>query len=155
MDTTLQSTSVIWWSNHCNSLTRWDEVAAALKARFKEEEEPRSKDRYQGESNPKSHLEKCEAQWRTDGYPEELWVHRFIHSLAINPHAWYLTEEKRRGTNKWQEVAENSHSVSCLKERKSQLHRRCGPSGRYCSSQTTNRWTGSQFNTRVSNKRWC
>ena len=99
MDTTLQSTSARWWSNYCNSLTRWDEVAAVIKARFQMEKEPKGKDRYQGDASPRTHLKECEVKWRADGYLEELWIHRFIHSLDIIPKAWYLTEEKRRGTH--------------------------------------------------------
>jgi len=85
IDMALQSTSARWWSNHCNSLLQWDRFATALKAIFKEVEGPQVKDIYQGESDPKNHLKGCEYQWRTERYPKELWVHKFIHSLDLIP----------------------------------------------------------------------
>ena len=33
-------------------------------------------------------------------------MHNFIHSLDTIPQAWYLIEEKKRGTGTWQVVAE-------------------------------------------------
>ena len=59
MDVALQSTSARWWKNHYNSLSQWSCVAAALRARFKEDEGPRSKRRYQGNSDLKDHLKLC------------------------------------------------------------------------------------------------
>ena len=81
-------------------------MADALRARFKEDEGPHSMLKYHETSDPRHHLRACEEQWRSTRYPKELWVHRFIHSLDVIPKAWYLTEEKRRGTHNWQEVAE-------------------------------------------------
>ena len=105
MDVGLQSTSIRWWSNHCNSLSRWDKVAATLKARFKEEEEPHFTKKHQGDSDPIKHLKKCEDQWKNARYLEELWVHKFINSLDLIPQAWYLIEERKIGTSTWQAVA--------------------------------------------------
>ena len=34
-------------------------------------------------------------------------MHNFIHSLDTIPQAWYLTEEKKRGTSTWKAVAKN------------------------------------------------
>ena len=62
MDMDLQSTSARWWSNHRNSLSQWDKFVAALKARFKEEEEPNFTQKYQGDSDPRKHLKECEDQ---------------------------------------------------------------------------------------------
>ena len=76
-----------------------------MRARFKEDEGPQSRQRYLGTSNPQDHLQTCEEQWRSIGYQEEMWVHRFVHSLDTIPHAWYLEEERKRGTSSWMEVA--------------------------------------------------
>lgn len=85
MDVALQSTYARWWSNHCNSLSRWDKVAIALKSRFKREEEPHFTQKFQGDSDPRKHLKECEDQWNIAGYPQELWFHKFIHSLDVIP----------------------------------------------------------------------
>ena len=105
LDVALQSTAARWWKNHRNTLSQWSSVADALRARSKEDEGPRSKQRYSGTSNPQDHLRTCEEQWRSIGYPKELWAHRFVHSLDTIPHAWYLEEERKRGTSSWTEVA--------------------------------------------------
>ena len=49
-------------------------------------------------------MKEYEEQWKILGYQKELWVHKFIHSLDVIPQAWYLTEERKRGINTWQEV---------------------------------------------------
>ena len=59
MDVALQSTLARWRKNHRNSLSRWSCVATALRARFKEDKGPRSKRRYQGNSDPEDHLKLC------------------------------------------------------------------------------------------------
>ena len=87
MDVALQSISARWWKNHRNSLSRWSCVAEALRVRFKEDEGPRSKKRYQGNFDLKDHLKACQEKWRSVGYPKELWVHQFVHSLDTIPHA--------------------------------------------------------------------
>ena len=69
IDMALYSTSARWWSKHRNSLSQWDRFATTLKAIFKEVEGTRVKDIYQGESDPKNHLNGCEDQWRTARYP--------------------------------------------------------------------------------------
>ena len=104
LDVALQSTSTRWWKNHCTTLSQWSCVTQALKARFKEDEGPRSGHRYQWTSDPRAHLKSCEEQWRGLGYPQELWVHQFIHSLDTIPQAWYLEEERKMGTGSWREV---------------------------------------------------
>ena len=106
LDVALQSTSERWWKNHRNTLLRWECVADALRARFKEDEGPSSMLKYHGTSDPRHHFWACEEQWRSTRYPEELWVHRFIHSLGTIPQAWYLEEERKRETRSWQVVAD-------------------------------------------------
>ena len=106
LDITLQSTSDRWWKNHRTTLSYWSCTTQDLKARFKEDEGPRSGHRYKAPSDPRDHLKSCEEQWQGLGYPQELWVHRFIHSLDTNPQAWYLEEERKRGTCSWQEVTD-------------------------------------------------
>ena len=60
LDVALQSTSVRWWKNHRNTLLRWERVADALRARFKEDEGPYSTLKYHGTSDPRHHLRACE-----------------------------------------------------------------------------------------------
>ena len=60
LDVALQSTAARWWKNHRNTLSRWSRVVDALRARFKEDEGPRSRQRYSGTSNPQDHLRTCE-----------------------------------------------------------------------------------------------
>ena len=98
MDVAMQSTSARWWVNHRNSLSKWEDFAIALRARFKEDAGPQFIEKYQGDFDPTNHLENCEYNWKKPGYPKSLWMHNFIHSLDTILEAWYLTEEKKRGT---------------------------------------------------------
>ena len=55
LDVALQSTSAQWWKNHRDTLFRWDCVADALRACFKEDDGPRSMLKYRGTSDPRNH----------------------------------------------------------------------------------------------------
>ena len=60
MNVALKSTSGRWWNNHRNTLLRWELVADALRARFKEEEGPCITLKHHGDSDPRQHLRACE-----------------------------------------------------------------------------------------------
>ena len=64
MDVALQSTLARRWSNHRNSLLGWEDVAIALRDRFKEDAGPEFTENYQEDSDPMKHLQNCEYHWK-------------------------------------------------------------------------------------------
>ena len=55
--------------------------------------------RYDGQTNPRIHVESCGKAWQHRDVDE--WVHLFIHTLDTIPKNWYTEIELRRGTETW------------------------------------------------------
>ena len=47
--------------------------------------------KYIGMTNPEEHIEHC--RWNWQEYPQQEWVHRFLHTLEIVPRSWYTSVE--------------------------------------------------------------
>ena len=43
---------------------------------------------FNGQSDPKAHIEKCVKQWKVEEIPSLLWVQVFPHSLRTIPKTW-------------------------------------------------------------------
>ena len=60
--------------------------------------------RYDGETDPRSHMEACVQAWQHRSVNE--WVHLFIHTLDTTPKNWYTETELRRGIESWSLLTE-------------------------------------------------
>jgi hypothetical protein len=61
---------------------------------------------FNGESDPKAHIEKCVIQWQVAKISSHLWVQVFPHSLGPIQKSWYIHEETIRQTNDWKMLAD-------------------------------------------------
>jgi hypothetical protein len=61
---------------------------------------------FNGQSDPKTHIEQCVRQWQVAEIPSRLWVQVFPHSLGLILKSWYIHEETRRQTNNWKMLAD-------------------------------------------------
>jgi hypothetical protein len=104
LDLSLQDTPARWWANHKVLLRNWDDVNQAIKYRFQDKEQLESEMQtdfqvaqlFNGESDPKAHIEHCVTQWQVAEIPSRFWVQVFPHSLGPIPKAWFMHEETRR-----------------------------------------------------------
>jgi len=72
---TLQATPIRWWGSHYNNLREWWEVKTILVVRFGySEDRPPNVTKYQGNIDPKKHLQDSKARWVREGITENLWV---------------------------------------------------------------------------------
>ena len=55
--------------------------------------------RYDGQTDPRIHIESCVKAWKHHNTDE--WVHLFVHTLDTNPRNWYIETKLRRGTKNW------------------------------------------------------
>ena len=60
--------------------------------------------RYDGQINPKAHIESCTQEWKHRSADE--WVHLFIHTMDTTPRNWYTEIELHRGTESWSLLTE-------------------------------------------------
>ena len=61
---------------------------------------------FNGQSDPKAHIEQCVRQLQAVEIPSHLWVQVLPHSLGMIPKALYMHEETRRQTSKWKTLAD-------------------------------------------------
>jgi hypothetical protein len=54
---------------------------------------------FNGQYDPKTHIEQCMRQWQVAEIPSFLWVQLLPHSLGLILKDWYMHEETRRQTN--------------------------------------------------------
>ena len=59
--------------------------------------------RYDGRTNPTSHLLECQALWASR--PKDEWVHAFLHTLDGMPRSWYVVAELCRTITTWEEFS--------------------------------------------------
>jgi hypothetical protein len=62
---------------------------------------------FNGESDPKAHIEQCVTQWQVAEIPSHFWVQVFPHSLGPILKSWFIHEETRRQTNDWKMLADH------------------------------------------------
>jgi hypothetical protein len=115
MDLSLQDTPARWWVNHKSLLKNWDDVKQDIKYRFQYKEQLESEmqkisklhNLFNGDFDPKSHIEQCMTQWQVAKIPSCFWVQVFPHSLGPIPKTWFMHEETRRQTNDWKTLADH------------------------------------------------
>jgi hypothetical protein len=61
---------------------------------------------FNGQSDPKEHIEQCVRQWQVEEIPSHFWVQVFSHSLGQILKSWYIHEETKRHTSGWQTLAD-------------------------------------------------
>jgi hypothetical protein len=64
---------------------------------------------FNGNFDPKTHIEQCIRQWKVAEIPSRLWVQVFSHSLGPIPKSWYIHEETRRQTSNSKTLADQFH----------------------------------------------
>lgn len=103
LDVAFQDTPARWWANHKTLLRDWDDVKQAIKYRFQNKEQlelesqtdPQVAQLFNGEYDPKAHIEQCVTQWQAVEIPSHFWVQVFPHSLGPIPKAWFIHKETR------------------------------------------------------------
>ena len=55
--------------------------------------------KFDGNSSPQEHLEKCYEAWKY--VPRNEWVHRFVHTLEPIAKNWYVEAELHQDTVSW------------------------------------------------------
>jgi hypothetical protein len=114
LDLALQDTPARWWTSHKALIKNWEDVKQAIRYRFQDKEQLESEMQmdfqvaqlFNGQSDPKAHIEQCVRQWQVAEIPSRLWVQVFPHSLGLIPKSWYMHEETRRQTNDWKTLAD-------------------------------------------------
>jgi hypothetical protein len=104
LDIALQDTPGRWWTNHKALVENWDNVKQAFRYRFQDKQQLESEMQtnfqvvqlFNGQYDPKAHIEQCVRQWQVVEIPSRLWVQVFPHSLGPILKAWYMHEETRR-----------------------------------------------------------
>jgi hypothetical protein len=56
---------------------------------------------FDGQSDPKTHIQHCVKQWQVAEVPPHLWVQVFLYFMGPIPKSWYIHEKTRRQTNHW------------------------------------------------------
>jgi hypothetical protein len=90
-------------------------VKQAIKYRFQDKEQLESEMQmdfqvvqlFNGQSDPKAHIEQCVTQWQVAEIPSRFWVQVFPHSLGPILKAWFMHEETRRQTNDWKMLVDH------------------------------------------------
>ena len=98
IDLAVRATPTRWWHAHKENIASWDDLKRLMAIRFSHDKEC-LRQKYKGESDPRSHIKICEQSW--SDIPEDEWVHLFIHTLDQIPRNWYMETELRRGTITW------------------------------------------------------
>jgi hypothetical protein len=114
LDLALEDTPARWWASHKEVIRNWEDVKHAIQCRFQDKEQLKSEMQmdfqvaqlFNGQSDPKTHIEQCVRQWQVVEVPSHLWVQVFPHSLGLIPKSWYIHEETRRQTNSWKTLAD-------------------------------------------------
>jgi hypothetical protein len=114
LDLALEDTPARWWASHKEVIKNWEDVKHAIQCRFQDKEQLKSEMQmdfqvaqlFNGQSDPKTHIEQCVRQWQVAEVPSHLWVQVFPHSLGLIPKSWYIHEETRRQTSSWKTLAD-------------------------------------------------
>jgi hypothetical protein len=107
LELALQDTPSRWWTSHKSWIKNSKDVKQAIQYRFQDKEQLESEMQmdfqvaqlFNGQSDPKAHVEQCIRQWKVVEIPSCLWVQVFPHLLGLIPKAWYMHEETKRQTN--------------------------------------------------------
>ena len=107
LDLALQDTPTRWWTNHKALVENWEDVKQDIRYRFQGKEQVESNmwmdfqfvQLFNGQDDPKAHVEQCVRKWQVVEIPSRLWVQVFPHSLGLIPKAWHMHEETRRRTS--------------------------------------------------------
>src|SRR5277367_1396628 len=98
IDLAVRATPARWLYAHKDNIVSWDDCKRLMTVRFSNNREcPQQK--YTGDSDPKSHIQRCEQNWLD--IPRDEWVHLFIHTLDTVPRNWYTETKLCRGTITW------------------------------------------------------
>jgi len=92
LDLSLQDTTARWWTNNKSLVGNWDNVIYRFQNKEQLESEMQTDFQvaqlFNGQSDPKAHIEKCVKQWQVEEIPSLLWVQVFPHSLCTIPKTW-------------------------------------------------------------------
>jgi hypothetical protein len=88
-------------------IKNWDDVKQDIRYRFQDKEQLKSEmwmdfqvaQLFNGQYNPKTHIEQCVRQWKVVEIPYLLRVQVFPHSLGMILEACYIHEETKRKTS--------------------------------------------------------
>lgn len=94
----LRGTLARWWTAHNRNIATWETCHRLLAIRFGNDARGINY-KYDGQNNPRIHMESCVKAWHHKDVDE--WVHLFIHTLDTIPKSWYTETELRRGTKTW------------------------------------------------------
>ena len=98
LDMALRATSARWWTMHKRNITTWETCHIFLAVSFGDDAGCMNY-RYDGQTNPRIHMEACVQAWMHRNGDE--WVHLFVHTLDTIPKNWYTQTELCRGTETW------------------------------------------------------
>jgi hypothetical protein len=57
---------------------------------------------FNGESDPRIHIEQSATQSQATGIPSHFWIQVFPHSIGPIPKSWFIHGETKRQNNDWQ-----------------------------------------------------
>ena len=103
LDMALRATPTRWWAMHKKNITTWETCHKLLMVIFGDNVGGFSY-RYDGQMNPKAHIEACIQAWKEKSVEE--CVHLFIHTLDTSPRNWYTETKLRSGTKSWSLLTE-------------------------------------------------
>ena len=95
LDVELRDTPTRWWTTHKRHITTWETFNRLLAIIFVEDAGGMNY-RYDGQIDPRVHIQSCVKAWKHCSVDE--WVHLFVHTLDTNPRNWYIETELRNGT---------------------------------------------------------
>ena len=92
LDHVLKATPAKWWGTHKQSISEWPQCQSLMDAIFDEEVTTVSH-KYTCLLSPAKHINRCRTAFAE--YPQQEWIHHFIHTLEIMPRSWYTSIELR------------------------------------------------------------
>ena len=98
----LKATSTRWWATHKQTIHEWAQLRQFMMVHFGDSEIYHI-GKYDGQSDPTSHLMECQALWASR--PKDEWVHAFFHTLDEMPRSWYVAVVLRRTITTWEELS--------------------------------------------------
>jgi hypothetical protein len=93
LDIALKDTQARWWATHRASLLDWEDAKRSIRYRFLRSDQVTTEmnmdfceaQLFDGQSDPRMHVEKCIKKWKVVQVPYQVWVHLFFHSLGAIP----------------------------------------------------------------------